>query len=74
MTENAKMHQNAYFKMALKQEDFFIHTFRSFQCIRFVKKQFFFLSQRGGGGAILDYVSFWAPRVIWLDQTGTLHI
>ena len=27
-----------------------------------------------GGGGILDYVPFWAPRAIWLDQTGTLHI
>ena len=52
MTENAKTRPNAYFEMAPKQEHFFIHTFGSFQCIRFVKKHFF-LSQttgKGGGG------------------------
>ena len=34
----------------------------------------FFLSQTTGKGGILDYVPFWTPRAIWLDQTGTLHI
>ena len=37
----------------------FIHSFRSFQCILFVKKQLF-LSQRPGRG-IVDYVPFWPP-------------
>ena len=44
-----------------KQEHFFIHAFRSFQCIRFVKKHFFLLQTTGKGGGILDYVPFWAP-------------
>ena len=33
-----------------KQEYFFIHPFKSFQCIRFVKKHFFCRKQREGGG------------------------
>ena len=50
--------------MAPKQEHFFIHTFISFQCIQFVKKQYF-LSQTTGkrGERILDYVPFWGPEV-----------
>ena len=61
MTENAKTRRNAYSKWHRKQEHFFKHTFRSFQYIRFVKKQFL-LSQttgKGGGGGILNYVPLW---------------
>ena len=50
MTENAKTRQNAYFEMAPKQEHFFIHTLRSFQCIQYVKKQFFLSQTTGKGG------------------------
>ena len=73
MTENVKTRQNAYFEMAPKQEHFFIHTFRSFQCIRFVKKQYF-LSQTKGKGGDFRLCPLLDPRPIWLDQTGTLHI
>ena len=50
MTENTKTHQNANFEMAPKQEHFFIHTFRSFRFIRFVKKHFFLSKTTGKGG------------------------
>ena len=63
MTENAKTRQNAYFEMTPKQEHFFIHTFRSFQCISVCQETFFSVAMTGeeGGGAILDYALFWAP-------------
>ena len=48
MTENAKTRQNAYFEMAPKSEHFFIHTFRSFQCIRFVEKTILFCRKQRG--------------------------
>ena len=62
-------------KRVKKQEFFFIHPFKSFQCIQFVEKQYFSVAnnREGEGEGIVDY----APsglRVIWLDKTGTLHI
>ena len=67
MTENAKTRQNAYIEIAPKQEHFFMHTLRSLQCIRFVNTHFCLSLTTGkgwGGGGILDYVHFWAPRAI----------
>ena len=49
MTKNAKMHQNAYFEMALKgrkllhtsYENFFTHHIRSLKCVQVVENNFF---------------------------------
>ena len=59
-----------------KQEHFFIHTFWSFLCIRFVKKQFFLSQTTGkwGGGGILDYVPLWAPGDLTEPNWHTSHL
>ena len=45
-----------------KEENCFTHHFRSHKCIQFIEFQFFLVvSNREGGGGILDYVPFWGP-------------
>ena len=47
-----------------KQEHFFIHPFRSFQCIWFVKKQFFCRKQRERVGRNFRLCPLLDPRAI----------
>ena len=67
MTENAKTCQNAYTsKWHRKQDQFFIHTFRSFQRIRFVKKQIIPVANKGEGweGGNFRLCPLLGPRAI----------
>ena len=59
-----------------KQEHFFIHTFWSFLCIRFVKNLFFSVANNGEmrGGGILDHAPLWAPGNLTGPNWHTSHL
>ena len=63
------MRQHADFEMSQKAKLLLYASFKSFRCIRFVVKQFFFYCEQQEG-ANLDYVSFLGPMASGLDQTG----
>ena len=70
MTQNAKTRQNAY-----SEAGTLLHTYFKIISMHSCQETIFFCrKQRGRGGGILDNVPFWAPRAIWLNKTGTLHI